>query len=122
MLPEPYRLRKSREFQRVLRGGRRVGRHSIVVHALVEPPGASLESWGGPRFGLVVSKAVGGAVQRHRTARALRAAAAGLAPRVTPRASVVIRALPSAATATSDDLARQLLSGLRKLDCVGDAA
>lgn len=121
MLPEPHRLRTSRDFQRVFRGGRKIGRHDIVVHVLAQCPTTRVDTWGGPRFGLVVNKAVGGSVQRHRTARVLRAAAAVVTPSTDPRASVVIRALPSAATANSTDIARQLLSALRKLNCVPPA-
>ena len=67
---------------------------------------------GGPRAGLVVSKAVGGSVVRHRVSRRLRHL---LAPRLgdlPPGAMVVIRALPPAAGATSSELADDLDTGL----------
>lgn len=70
---------------------------------------------GGPRFGLIVSKAVGNAVVRHRVARRLRHICASVAVDLPDGADVVLRALPGAAEAPSDDLRRQLRTGLRKL-------
>ena len=70
---------------------------------------------GGPRFGLIVSKAVGPAVVRHRVARRLRHICAGVVDTLPDAADVVIRALPGAADADSADLDRQVRSALRKL-------
>ncbi|GAB2698452.1 hypothetical protein GCM10027089_20280 [Nocardia thraciensis] len=70
---------------------------------------------GGPRFGLIVSKAVGNAVVRHRVARRLRHICAPLASEVSAEADIVIRALPGAATASSAELDRQVRAALRKL-------
>ena len=72
--------------------------------------------YGGPRFGLIVSKAVGPAVVRHRVARRLRHISADLAPMVREDVDIVIRAFAGSAVASSTDLARQLRSGLAKLD------
>lgn len=70
---------------------------------------------GGPRFGLIVSKAVGNAVIRHRVARRLRHMCAQVVDELPPGTDVVIRALPGAATASSEDLLRQVRTALRKL-------
>jgi ribonuclease P protein component len=70
---------------------------------------------GGPRFGLIVSKAVGTAVVRHRVARRLRHLCAGVLDDVPEAADIVIRALPGAASAASAELDRQLRSALHKL-------
>lgn len=75
-----------------------------------------LVSVDGPRFGLVVSKAVGPAVIRHRVARRFRHICAGLVDVVPVDTDVVIRALPGSATASSRELDKQLRSVLRKLD------
>ncbi|AXK87117.1 ribonuclease P protein component [Nocardia farcinica] len=130
MLPEPYRLHHRADFSRTVRRGQRIGRRDLVVHAFVhtydelahaterhgDPVAAgSFVRVGGPRFGLIVSKAVGSAVVRHRVARRLRHMCATLVDEVPADADVVIRALPGAATADSAELARQLRSGLRKL-------
>ncbi|WP_305093209.1 ribonuclease P protein component [Prescottella sp. R16] len=118
MLPEPYRLRRRSDFSVTVRRGRRMGRRDLVVHALEREPAdpvvsASIE---GPRFGLVVSKAVGPAVIRHRVARRFRHICAGLVDVVPTDTDVVIRALPGSATTTSRELDRQVRSVLKKLD------
>lgn len=62
------RLRTAREFDRVQRGGARLtGRHLVIVHAA--------NDLGTPRFGLAVSRKVGGAVVRNRVKRWIREAA-----------------------------------------------
>lgn len=81
----------------------------MVVHAHVDSSDVRV---GGPRFGLVVSKAVGDAVTRHRVSRRLRHIAAGLVDEVDADLMVVIRANPAAAAATHEDLVRDLRSGL----------
>jgi len=57
-----------------------------------------------PRVGLAVSKAVGGSVVRHRVARKLRHVVAVHVEQLPDGCSMVIRALPAAATATSSEL------------------
>ena len=115
MLPEPYRLRRRADFSVTVRRGRRIGGRDVVVHALEREQTDSLVRVGGPRFGLVVSKAVGPAVTRHRVARRLRHVCAGLVDCVSADTDVVIRALPGTATATSRELDKQLRSGLTRL-------
>ncbi|MGW5308247.1 ribonuclease P protein component [Nocardia thailandica] len=129
MLPEPYRLHHRADFSRTVRRGQRIGRRDLVVHALVHGyddladhdaalapvPSSGLVRVGGPRFGLIVSKAVGNAVVRHRVARRLRHMCARVADELPEGTDVVIRALPGAATADSEELLRQLRGGLRKL-------
>ncbi|WP_454194368.1 ribonuclease P protein component [Nocardia sp. Marseille-Q1738] len=129
MLPEPYRLHHRADFSRTVRRGQRIGRRDLVVHALLgeydgvvgvnerhdQIPDDKLVRVGGPRFGLIVSKAVGNAVIRHRVARRLRHMCAQVLAEVPPGTDVVIRVLPGAATASSEDLLRQLRGALRKL-------
>ncbi|MBO0852426.1 MAG: ribonuclease P protein component [Nocardia sp.] len=125
MLPEPYRLHHRADFSRTVRQGRRIGRRDIVVHVMVPGPTEeqlservsvrSVARFGGPRFGLIVSKAVGNAVVRHRVARRLRHICGGVIEELPAQADVVVRALPGSATASSSDLDRQLRSALRKL-------
>lgn len=117
MLPEQYRLHHRRDFSATVRGGRRCGRRDLVVHAISGTESEkNLISTTGPRFGLVVSKAVGPAVVRHRVARRLRHVAATLLEDLDSSTDVVIRALPGAAEASSQELARQLRSGLDRLN------
>ena len=116
MLPEPHRLRRHSDFSMTVRRGRRMGRRDLVVHAFDRAQADELVSSGGPRFGLVVSKAVGPAVIRHRVARRLRHICIDLVDVVPRGTDVVIRALPGAATASSRDLEKQLRAGLLRLD------
>ena len=116
MLPEPHRLRRKADFASTVRRGQRAARRDVVVHALAGANADALVSDPGPRFGLVVSKAVGPAVIRHRVARRLRHICVGLVAEVPEGTNVVIRALPGSATASSKELDRQLRSGLRKLN------
>jgi ribonuclease P protein component len=66
-----------------------------------------------PRAGLVVSRAVGGAVVRHRVSRRLRHLLVPRLASLPAGARVVVRALPPAADASSAELAGDLDSGLR---------
>ena len=68
------------------------------------------------RVGLIVSKAVGSAVVRHHVSRRLRAVMAPLVPLLPGGVAVVLRALPAAATASSAELAADVVSALRRLD------
>ncbi len=77
---------------------------------------------GGPRFGLIVSKAVGNAVIRHRVARRLRHMCGQVIAELPADTDIVIRALPGAATADATELLRQLRGALRKLDIVRPSA
>lgn len=123
-------MSSSRDFAAAVKGGRRVGRRSIVVHVATSARTSPVPpSEGGPgvvvsavdpttpapRIGLVVSKAVGNAVIRHSVARRLRAAAASVAGDLDDGALVVIRALRSSADDDANELTAQLRSGLTKL-------
>lgn len=92
-----------------------MGRQDLVVHAYARDDASVVTSMGEPRFGLIVSKAVGPAVTRHRVARRLRHICGQLLPEVPITTDVVIRALPGAADLSSQDLHRQVRSGLKKL-------
>ncbi|WP_127784540.1 ribonuclease P protein component [Rhodococcus sp. X156] len=112
MLPAAHRLSHRSEFSAVMRGGRRAGRSRLVVHALRrDGESAELPS----RVGLVVSKAVGGSVVRHRISRKLRHVMRPVVASLPPGTDVVLRAHPSAATASSGELDADVRSGLRKL-------
>lgn len=116
----------------MMRGGRRCGRHDVVVHLNALPrfvdsgafsadarvnPGSVVSP--GPRVGLIVSTAVGNAVVRHRVARRLRHVSGQLLADIEPGTDIVLRALPGAATASSDELRRQIESALIKLGARG---
>jgi ribonuclease P protein component len=108
MLAADHRLRSSQDFQRITHEGRR-SRHATVVVYLTA--GIHPQS----RVGLIVGKATGNAVVRHRISRRLRAI---MAPHVTapyPIVDVVVRALPAAATATTTELNADIAAALRRL-------
>ena len=114
MLPVAHRIRRSAEFHAVIRRGARAGRRTLVVHLLLRG-GDDL-----PRFGFVVSRAVGPATVRNRVQRRLRHLVAarldqGDAAADRPGgagALVVVRALPAAARAGSPALKADLDSAL----------
>ena len=110
-------MRRSEDFRRTVRGGVRVGRPTLVLHAVYAARGTTAldprrarkgtreratADAGPSQIGFVVGKTVGNAVTRNRVRRRLRhLAAAQLA--VTPEpVSVVVRALPRAATAPDE--------------------
>ncbi|WJY93508.1 ribonuclease P [Corynebacterium faecale] len=125
MLPAQNKLNSSVQFRTTMRKGRRSGSKTVVVHLWdsaesldgTESSG-DVASFGGPRFGLIVSKAVGNAVVRHRTSRRLRHVCATVAADspelLSPTHHVVIRALAGAGEATSADLERDIRHGLTK--------
>jgi ribonuclease P protein component len=67
-----------------------------------------------PRVGLVVSKAVGNAVVRNRVKRRLRHQIQPLLGTLPEGSSMVLRALPAAASASSAELAEELTSTLAR--------
>ena len=110
MLPAAHRLRTSREFDQVVRGGRRAGRPLLTVH--LDSDGAGTTAG---LAGLVVSKAVGGSVVRHRVARRLRHLLAARLPALPSGTRLVVRAAPGAATASSAELGADLDRALARL-------
>lgn len=113
MLPFPNRLRRRRDFGVAIRGGRRAGSATLVVHLAV-PADAAGHGRGEPpvRVGFVVSRACGPAVIRNQIRRRLRHLALHRLPELPPGALIVVRALPASASATAqrlgDDLDRCL--------------
>jgi ribonuclease P protein component len=99
-------MRRSEDFAQTIRGGARAGRTSVVVHARVEPGRA------GRRVGLVVSKAVGGAVVRNRVRRRLRSVVVDHCRTLPNGADVVVRALPAAAGMTYAQLEADVVPAL----------
>ncbi len=111
MLPRTARLHESVDFRRVTRSGVRAGRPTLVVHAVA---GAAPRT----RVGFVVSKAVGGAVERNRVKRRLRHLVAAELAAPQPARDVVVRALPAAASAPTrlgSDLASAWAQAMHRL-------
>ncbi len=95
-------MRDGDAFRHVIRRGRKGASAALVVHALVptEPTDSSV--------GFVVSKAVGGAVQRNQVKRRLRHLMRERVAEFSVPQWIVVRALPPAATASSEELGVQL--------------
>jgi ribonuclease P protein component len=110
-------MTRSTEFGATVNRGVRAVQPDIVVHArrFTDATG------GGPKVGLVVSKAVGGSVQRHRVARRLRHVARSVIGDLTPADRIVIRALPSSTHAISARLEQQLRQALVKAELLDGA-
>lgn len=117
MLPKQHKFTSPAEFSRTIKRGRRAGTRTVVVHLLDRStgPDAGIAHQGGPRVGLIVSKAVGNAVIRHRTSRRLRHVCAGLFDLMPTTTDLVVRALAPAGAASSSDLERDVRKALRRL-------
>jgi len=102
-------MRRSRDFASVLDAGVRARGGPVVVHrrAAVSDSTALV--------GFVVGKAVGGSVVRHRVARRLRAQIAQRLESMPPGSGTVVRALPAAAEASSQELGAGLDQALTRL-------
>lgn len=113
MLPPQHRMRRSEDFTDAVRGGARSGTRRLVVHLRTAEDAASTA----PRAGLVVSKAVGNAVERNQVKRRLRGLLASRISDLHDGDKLVVRALPAARGASSAALAGDLddaLSGARR--------
>lgn len=119
MLPTHLKLTSPTQFRRTIKRGRRVGSRTVVVHAYDTTTDTELVANGpltnGPRFGLVVSKAVGNAVIRHRTSRRLRHVCMDIIDDVPETMDIVIRALPPSGEATSAELEQDLRTALARI-------
>ena len=112
VLPTRHKLSSSEAFKTTIRKGKRAGGGTVVVHVLL-PSNDQIEAYA-PRFGLVVSKAVGNAVIRHAVSRKLRHILYGLAPEVPHGTMVVVRALPQAASKSMKELTADVHRVYRK--------
>ncbi|MGI8537037.1 MAG: ribonuclease P protein component [Mycobacteriales bacterium] len=116
MLSSEFRLHRAADFRAVVRRGRRASRPLLTVHALLADqcnPGQPAALVLSPRAGLVVSKAVGGSVQRHRTSRRLRHLLRDRLTTLPAGVRVVVRAAPAAGAAPSAALGADLDAALR---------
>ena len=109
MLPARYRMTRSAEFGATVSQGVRTAQPDLVVHVMRD----ALDDEG-PRIGLVVSKSVGNAVQRHQVARRLRHVARTVLADLGSSDRVVIRALPGSRYAISARLEQELRTALRR--------
>jgi ribonuclease P protein component len=98
VLARPNRLTRGAEYKAVVRRGRRCA----AVHTVTYVTSSGEPST--PRFGFIVSRQVGSAVVRNTVRRRLKAVCAESLATIGPGNDIVIRALPTAATASFGDL------------------
>lgn len=118
MLPAQNRMTRSTEFGATVSRGTRAAQPDLVVYCLR----SDQTEEAGPRVGLVVSKAVGNAVQRHQVSRRLRHVARTILPDLNPADRVVIRALPGSRHAVSPRLEQQMRTALRRIRSRAEAS
>ncbi len=119
MLPATARLTRSEDFRQVTRQGRRAAGRRLVVHAvsgmsMADSPEV-VQTSQGPQVGFVVSKAVGNSVTRHRVVRRLRHVVRDRLGTLPGGSALIVRALPSAAEASSAELSQDFDAALRRL-------
>ncbi|MBM9463855.1 ribonuclease P protein component [Aeromicrobium sp. YIM 150415] len=109
MLARAHRMRDGDTFRHVIRRGRKGATPALVVHAMAptEPTDSSV--------GFVVSKAVGGAVQRNQVKRRLRHLMRERVSEFGEPQWVVVRALRPAAEASSAELGEHLDRALARI-------
>ena len=100
-------MRRSSDIDHTVRRGARSGRSRLVVHLAVPREG------GPTTAGFAVSRAVGPAVVRNRVKRRLRHLVAQRLDGLPSGSRLVVRALPPAATSTSQELGEDLDAALR---------
>ncbi|MBT8797743.1 ribonuclease P protein component [Microbacterium flavum] len=108
MLARGNRITRGAEYRAVVRGGSRCASAHTVTYVVTTTEDRPA------RFGFIVSKQVGTAVTRNTVRRRLKAACAEALPGVRSGADVVIRALPSAATADSSQLRSDVVRCLER--------
>jgi ribonuclease P protein component len=98
VLARANRLTRGADYKAVVRRGRRcAGAHTITYVSRAETDGPA-------RFGFIVSRQVGGAVVRNTVRRRLKALCYESLAGIAPGGDIVIRALPTAASASFDEL------------------
>ena len=111
MLPPERRVHRSAEFSQIVRRGVRAGRPLLAVHLLL-PVAQDPVSERPSAAGLVVGKAVGCAVIRHRTSRRLRHLLLAPLDDLPPGTRLVVRAQGGAGAASTAALRLDLEAAL----------
>ncbi|MFM2276820.1 MAG: hypothetical protein RIT12_216 [Actinomycetota bacterium] len=93
---------KAEDFRTTMRSGRKIVGDNMVIYLKTDSNSNSA------RFGFVVSKAVGSAVERNLTKRRLRSAVRNSLSNYQAGQTLVVRALPSIKTLSWQDLETEL--------------
>jgi len=108
-------MTRSTDFGETVKHGTRAVQPDLVIYARRDD-GTTGDA---AKVGLIISRAVGSAVQRHRLARRLRHVARRLVDGMQRSEQVVIRALPSSRDVGSARLEEELRAGLRRIESTG---
>ena len=111
MLSARNRMTRSTDFDAAVRCGKKAVQPDMVIYMR--------RATGDPKLGLIVSRSVGSAVQRHGLSRRLRHVARDVLANLNDSEHIVIRALPSSCDVVSARLAEELRAGLRRIQSVG---
>jgi len=106
-------MRRSADFEATVKRGRKAVQPDMVIYMR--------RATGDPKLGLIVSRSVGSAVERHRLSRRLRHVARDVLADLNGSEHVVIRALPSSRGVGSARLGEELRAGLRRIEATGRA-
>jgi len=109
VLAAAHRLKSGRQIRTVSRTGTRVSSGCLTLHIV-----ADADSLVPPRAAFVVSKAVGSSVVRHKVQRRLRHVMGAYLKDFHSGTSIVVRARPDSASASSSVLRTDLASALHK--------
>src|SRR4051794_28910136 len=109
-------MRARTEFTAAVRDGKRAASPSVVVH--LQAAGATA---GPPHVGFIVTRSIGGAVERNRVRRRLRHLVRERLHTLPAGSRLVVRANPAAAGASSSVLAADLDRALRRAGPPGRA-
>jgi ribonuclease P protein component len=101
-------MTRSTDFDATVKHGKRAVQPDLVIYMR--------HATGDPKLGLIVSRSVGSAVQRHRLSRRLRHVAREVMEQCKQSEHVVIRALPSSRDVDSAQLGDELWAGLRRIE------
>ncbi len=101
-------MTRSADFDAAVKRGKKAVQPDMVIYMR--------RATGDPKLGLIVSRSVGSAVQRHGLSRRLRHVARGVFAELSDSEHIVIRALPSSRDVASARLAEQLRAGLRRFE------
>ncbi|PPL19833.1 ribonuclease P protein component [Microterricola pindariensis] len=113
MLAKANRITTADDYKGVVRRGRRYVTPHLVTYVRSGPE-VQTSGARGARFGFIVAKTVGGAVQRNRVRRRLKAASSELLDQVHPGIDVVIRALPGSSDASWETMRSELATSLAR--------
>jgi ribonuclease P protein component len=105
------RMTRSTDFDATVRRGRKAVQSDLVIYMR--------RATGDPKLGLIVSRSVGSAVQRHGLSRRLRHVARDVLADLNRSEHIVIRALPSSRDVSSARLGEELRAGLSRIETAG---